>query len=41
VRADTIEELAKKLEGVDGQAFLKTIKEWNAAVMTRCRSIPR
>ena len=34
VRADTIEELAKKLEGVDEQQFLKTIKEWNAAVMT-------
>jgi tricarballylate dehydrogenase len=34
VKADTIEELAKKLEGVDEQQFLKTIKEWNAAVMT-------
>jgi tricarballylate dehydrogenase len=34
VRADTIEELAKKLEGVDEQQFLKTIKEWNEAVMT-------
>ena len=34
VRADTIEELASKLEGVDQQQFLKTIKEWNAAVMT-------
>ena len=34
VRADTIEELAKKLEGVDEQQFLKTIKEWNGAVMT-------
>src|SRR5260370_31530300 len=34
VRADTIEELAKKLEGVDAEQFLKTIKEWNAAVMT-------
>src|SRR5467141_1379465 len=34
VRADTIEELAKKLEGVDEGQFLKTIKEWNAAVMT-------
>ena len=34
VRADTIEELATKLEGVDQQQFLKTIKEWNAAVMT-------
>ncbi len=35
VRADTIEELAKKLEGVDEQQFLKTIKEWNAAVHDR------
>jgi tricarballylate dehydrogenase len=34
VRADTIEELAKKLEGVNAEQFLKTIKEWNAAVMT-------
>ena len=34
VRADTIEELAGKLEGVDPQAFLKTIREWNDAVMT-------
>jgi len=34
VRADTIEELATKLEGVDPTAFLKTIKEWNEAVMT-------
>ena len=34
VSANTIEELAKKLEGVNEQQFLKTIKEWNAAVMT-------
>ncbi len=35
VRADTIEELATKLEGVERRRqFLKTIKEWNAAVMT-------
>ena len=34
VRADTIEELATKLEGVNQEQFLKTIKEWNAAVMT-------
>ena len=27
-------ELAKKLEGVNEEQFLKTIKEWNAAVMT-------
>ena len=30
----SIEELATKLEGVDPKAFLKTIKEWNEAVMT-------
>jgi tricarballylate dehydrogenase len=34
VKADTIEELATKLEGVNQEQFLKTIKEWNAAVMT-------
>ena len=32
VTADTIEELATKLEGVDQEAFLKEIKEYNAAV---------
>jgi tricarballylate dehydrogenase len=32
VTADTIEELAKKLDGVDAEQFVKTIKEWNAAV---------
>ncbi|MBT5050465.1 MAG: FAD-dependent tricarballylate dehydrogenase TcuA [Rhodospirillaceae bacterium] len=32
VTADTIEELAGKLEGVDPDAFLKEIKEYNAAV---------
>ena len=30
----SIEELATKIEGVDPTAFLKTIKEWNEAVMT-------
>ena len=32
--ADTLEELAEKLEGVEPQGFLKTIKEYNAAVRT-------
>jgi len=32
VVADTIEEFAHKLEGVNAEQFLKTIKEWNAAV---------
>jgi len=32
VTADTIEELAGKLEGVDQEAFLQEIKEYNAAV---------
>jgi tricarballylate dehydrogenase len=32
VTANTIEELAKKLEGVDADAFVKTISEYNAAV---------
>jgi tricarballylate dehydrogenase len=32
VQADTIEELADKLEGVDRDAFLEHIKEYNAAV---------
>ena len=32
VEADTIEELAEKLEGVDTAAALNTIKEYNAAV---------
>jgi tricarballylate dehydrogenase len=34
VTADTIEEFAQKLEGVNAAEFLKTIKEWNAAVKT-------
>ena len=34
VTADTIEEFAQKLDGVDAAAFLKTVKEWNAAVRT-------
>src|SRR6201993_1503089 len=32
VTADTIEELARKLEGVNAEQFVKTIKEYNAAV---------
>ena len=31
---NTLEELAAKLEGVDGQQFLKTVREYNAAVKT-------
>ncbi len=34
VRADTIEELADKLEGVDREAFLATIRDYNNAVTT-------
>jgi len=34
VGANTIEEFAQKLEGVNAAAFLQTIKEWNAAVRT-------
>ncbi len=32
VSANTLEELAPKLEGVDADAFLKTVREYNAAV---------
>lgn len=32
--ADTLEELAEKLEGVDAAAFLETVKAYNAAVQT-------
>ncbi len=34
VRAESLEELAGKLEGVDARGFLKTVKEFNAAVKT-------
>jgi tricarballylate dehydrogenase len=34
VAANTIEELAQKLEGVNATAFLRTIREWNATVQT-------
>ena len=33
VRADTLEELADMLDGVDRDGFLKTVKEFNQAVM--------
>jgi tricarballylate dehydrogenase len=33
-KADTLEALAPKLEGVDPQAFLKTVAEYNRAVLT-------
>ena len=32
VTADTLEEFARKLEGVNAEQFLKTIAEYNAAV---------
>ena len=32
--ANTLEELAAKLEGVDAENFLKTVREYNAAVTT-------
>ena len=32
VQADTLEELSTKLEDVNPEGFLKTVKEWNAAV---------
>src|SRR6185436_14154589 len=34
VTANTIEELAKKLDGVNAEQFVKTIAEYNAAVRT-------
>ncbi len=34
VRANTLEELADKLEGVNKPQFLKTVEQFNAAVMT-------
>jgi tricarballylate dehydrogenase len=34
VTANTLEEFASKLEGVNAQEFLKTIAEWNKAVQT-------
>jgi tricarballylate dehydrogenase len=32
VRADTLEELADRMEDVDGTQFLKTVREFNAAI---------
>jgi tricarballylate dehydrogenase len=37
VTAETIEEFAQKLEGVDAAEFLKTVKAWNKAV---CADVP-
>jgi tricarballylate dehydrogenase len=34
VQADTLEELAARLEGVDPQAFLREVEQFNAAVQT-------
>ena len=34
VAANTIEEFAQKLEGVNAAEFIKTVKQWNAAVRT-------
>src|SRR5579875_842254 len=34
VQAQTLEELARKLENVDAERFLKTVREFNSAVMT-------
>ena len=34
IEANTIEELAAKMEGVDGAAFVNTVREFNAAVST-------
>lgn len=35
VRADSLEELARKLDGVNKEQFLRTIREFNAAVQTQ------
>jgi tricarballylate dehydrogenase len=34
VTADTLEELAAKMEGVDAEAFLRTVDEYNKAIRT-------
>lgn len=34
VQADTLEELSKKLDDVDPAGFMRTVTEWNNAVMT-------
>ena len=36
VSASTLEELAGKLEGVNPESFLKTVSEFNAALIERC-----
>jgi tricarballylate dehydrogenase len=40
VTANTIEELANKLEGVNGKAFLDEVKKYNAAVQTDVKFDP-
>ena len=40
VTANTIEELASKLEGVDPDQFIKTVKEYNTAVQTDVKFNP-
>ena len=35
VKANTLEELAEKLEGVDAEGFLQNVKEYNASVRQR------
>ena len=40
VTANTIEELAPKLEGVDPDQFIKTVKEYNTAVQTDVKFNP-
>ena len=39
IRANSLEELAAKLEDVDGAAFLETVRAFNAAVRTKYRTI--
>jgi len=41
VSANTLEDLAPKLEGVNPDNFLKTVREYNAAVRKTCRSTTR
>ena len=40
VTADTLEELAAKLDGVDADGIPRDVARFNAAVDTTCRSIP-
>ncbi|MCW5603751.1 MAG: FAD-binding protein, partial [Burkholderiales bacterium] len=39
VRADTIEQLAQRLEGVDAERFLRTVSEFNRAVPSEERPV--